>query len=296
MSAPLSISVVLPAFNEEEAVAGVVASARAALEAAGARDFEILVVDDGSTDATAERAASAGARVVRHPTNMGYGRALLTGFERSSRDWILMMDADGTYPVEALPALLEHVPAFDMVVGARQGSFFWGNPFRALLRWIYLRMASFVAGFRIPDANSGLRLIRRGALAEAMPVVCYGYSLSTTMTLSFLQSGLFVKFVPIAYRDRTGRSKVSMPRDILRTLQIMVRVILHYNPLKFAVVLALAPAGAAALFAARFASRGSEADLALAFAGACVALLVFLAGCLLESLGGHPRTPPRSLR
>lgn len=292
MNGPLSISVVLPAYNEEEAVAGVVASARAALEAAGARDFEVLVVDDGSADATAERAAAAGARVLRHPANMGYGRSLLTAFEASRGDWILMMDADGTYPAEALPSLLEHAPAFDMVIGARQGSRFWGSPLRALLRWVYLNMASFVAGFRIPDANSGLRLIRRSAIDRSMPVVCYGYSLSTTMTLSFIQSGRFVKFVPIEYRERRGRSKVSMGRDILRTLQIMVQVILYYNPLKFCVALAAFPAGAAAVFAGRFAGGFWALDLVLALASAYVALLVFLAGCLLDSL--RLRAGPRA--
>jgi glycosyltransferase involved in cell wall biosynthesis len=277
----LEVSVVIPAFNEEGGIADVVAGLKTAL---AGTEFEILVVDDGSTDDTARKAEAAGARVLRHPANRGYGRSLLTGFEASRYPWVLMSDADGTYPPEEAGKVLAHAPAFDMIVGAREGAIYWGTPLNYFLRWVYLRMASFVAGERIPDANSGFRLIRKEAFDHSMPILCYGYSLSTTMTLSFLQDGRFVKFVPIAFRERAGHSKVRRLRDIPRTLQVMTQVILYYNPLKFAFMLALFPAFLAAIFLLRFFFGGGFGDLVLCIGCALGFLGVFLCGCILDAL------------
>lgn len=279
----LQVSVVIPAYNEETGIAGVVEGLRGALQGACA-DFEILVVDDGSTDGTAAAAERAGARVLRHPLNRGYGRSLLTGFAAARFPWALMIDADGSYPPADAARLLEAAPGFDMVIGARQGSLFWGSPLRAFMRWVYLRLASFVAGESVPDANSGLRLIRREALDRSMPVLCYGYSLSTTMTLSFLQGGRFVRFVPVDYVARKGRSKVRGLRDIPRTLQIMTQVILYYNPLKFAVFLCFIPGLFGLFFLVRFLLFPNLADLALLMFCAFAKLGVFLCGCVLDSL------------
>jgi len=282
----IRVSVAIPAYNEELGVEGVVLGIRSALSAAGLRekdDFEIVVIDDGSTDDTAAAARRAGARVVSHPVNRGYGRALATGFAEARFPWILMIDADGSYPPEDAAKLLPFAPRFDMAIGARQGSFFWGSPLKAFLRWVYLRIASFVAGERIPDANSGLRLFRKDSFDRSMPMLCYGYSMSTTMTLSFLNGGRFVAFVPVDYRVRKGKSKVRAVRDILRTLQIMLQVILYFNPLKFAVCLAAVPAGLGllSLFVCGAAHHGPFAG------GVVTALAVFLWGCVLESIRLH---------
>lgn len=279
----LQVSVVVPAYNEEGGIEGVVTGLKAALTDCGA-EFELLVVDDGSTDHTAQRAEAAGARVVRHPANRGYGRSLLTGFAAAKHPWVLMSDADGTYPPEEAKKLLAHAPDFDMVIGAREGALYWGSPLNSFMRWVYLRMASFVAGERIPDANSGLRLIRKEAFDQSMPILCYGYSLSTTMTLSFLQGGRFVKFVPISFGERSGHSKVRRLRDIPRTLQVMTQVILYYNPLKFAVVIALFPALLAGLFLLRFLGAGGLGDLVMFTWCAFGFIGVFLAGCVMDSL------------
>ena len=156
-----------------------------------------------------------------------------------------------------------------MVVGARQGKLFWGSRPKAFMRWTYLTLARFVAGERIPDANSGLRLFRKSAVKE-MPVMCFGYSFTTTMTLSFLAAGRFVRFESIEFTDRVGHSKVKPVRDILRTLQIMTQVIVFYNPLKLFSVLALLclPAGLAAGWSA----------------GLTGAAVFFSCGCLLDRL------------
>lgn len=267
------VSVVVPCFNEELGVGGVVEGLRAAMTGAGLKDgedFEIVVVDDGSEDASAAAAERAGARVVSHPCNRGYGRSLLTGFSAARFPWVLMIDGDGSYPPEAAAGLLAYAPRFDMIVGARRGTHFWGSPLQAFLRWIYLFLASFVAGEDIPDANSGLRLIRKEAFDNSMPILCYGYSLSTTMTLSFLNGGRFVKFIPIDYLLRTGSSKVRKLRDIPRTLQIMMQVMIYYNPLKFAVCLALL--------------IGLLSFCAFGPIGVFAALPVFFWGCVLDSI------------
>lgn len=262
----LRLSVVVPCYNEELGIGSVVCGLQTAIAGASLKageDFEVIVVDDGSTDASAAAAEEAGARVLRHPCNRGYGRSLFTGFAAARFPWVLMIDGDGSYPPEDAARLLPYAPRFDMVIGARRGTHFWGNPLHAFLRWIYLFLASFVAGENIPDANSGLRLIRKEAFDNSLPVICHGYSLSTTMTLSFLQGGRFVKFVPIDYCERKGSSKVRNLRDIPRTLQIMVQIMLYYNPLKFAAFLAM---------------------LAGIFFSVPAAFAVFFWGCLLESI------------
>ncbi len=278
------ITVVIPAYNEENAVSPTIAGIRDVLSRYGLKS-EIIAVDDGSTDGTAKAAEAAGARVIRHPINRGYGRSLLSGIEAASHEWILIIDADGSYPPEEARKLLPHIPAFDMVVGARQGKLFWGSLAKALMRWIYLSLARFVAGERIPDANSGLRLFRKSAIKD-MPVLCFGYSFTTTMTLSFLSSGKFVRFEPIEFSDRIGSSKVRPVRDILRTLQIMTQVVIHYNPLKFTTALAAVPATLAAfvLAAALYHPWRPGTELLLSCLLLCLAAAIFLTGCLLQSL------------
>ncbi len=261
------ISAVIPAYNEAGAVAPTIVGLKDALAAEGLK-FEIIFVDYGSSDGTAQAAEAAGARVIRHPVNRGYGRSLLSGIQAASHEWILIIDADGSYPPAEAGKLLKHIPAFDMVVGARQGKLFWGSYVKAFMRWTYLRLARFVAGEHIPDANSGLRVFRKSAVAD-MPVMCFGYSFTTTMTLSFLSAGKFVRFEPIEFTDRVGHSKVKPVRDVLRTLQIMTQVMIYYNPLKL--FTALAALGLLSCIV----SRG---------AGLITAAVLFCCGCALDAI------------
>jgi polyisoprenyl-phosphate glycosyltransferase len=288
----LSVSVVVPAYNEAEAIGPVIGKLAEAL-VERVPQFEIIVVDDGSVDGTAEAVKHARARVVRHPANGGYGRALLTGIEAARHDWVLMIDADGSYPPSEILRLLDYAPDFDLVIGAREGAHFWGTPTKAFLRWVYLRLASFVVGARVPDANSGLRLVRKSLVDKQGLVRCLGYSFTTTMTLSFLMQGRFVKFLPIRFEARAGgHSKVKPVRDILRTLQLMTEVVIIYNPLKpfaiLAALLALPALGALAAWAATGAIAWALTASVIAFAS----LFAFAAGCVLDSLRMHGQWRP----
>ncbi|MFI5362591.1 MAG: hypothetical protein ACHQ49_11530, partial [Elusimicrobiota bacterium] len=153
----------------------------------------------------------------------------------------------------------------------------WGTPMQAWRRRVYLSLAGFAAGESVPDANSGLRLLRKSAFQRSMPFLCLGYSFTTTMTLSFIQAGRFVAYAPIRFAERTGRSKVKPVRDILRTLQIMTQMMIYYNPLKLA-----ATVSAFVLAVALAALVAVGAPLAAFLAGS--ALVIFLFGCVIDAI------------
>ena len=234
------LSVVIPAYNEGPAIAEVLEKLKAALESSG-WSHELIVVDDCSSDNTATAAESAGAMVIRHPKNMGYGGALRTGILASTSEWIVTIDADCSYPPVELLKLLPSLPQFDMVVGARQGRHYWGNFVKQPARLLFLAMAQFVVGEKIPDVNSGLRIFRKSIACTMLPRLCRGFSFSTTLTLSFLSSHRFVRFTPVDYAPRVGSSKVRIFRDSLRTLQLLLETIIYYNPIKASLLLGAFP-------------------------------------------------------
>ncbi|MCG3203510.1 MAG: Undecaprenyl-phosphate 4-deoxy-4-formamido-L-arabinose transferase [Elusimicrobia bacterium] len=235
-----AVSILIPAYNEADAISTVINDLKEAFKNSD-WTYEIIVVDDCSKDNTAQAAEKAGVKVISHPKNMGYGGALRTGIEHSSYDWVATIDADSSYPARELIKLLPHASTHDMVVGARQGKHYWGTVFKHPARLVFLALAQFVVGYRIPDVNSGLRMFRRQIVLEMLPRLCRGFSFSTTLTLSFLSSYRFVHFEPIEYLSRVGSSKVRYVRDTLRTLQLMLETIVYYNPLKAGVLLMLFP-------------------------------------------------------
>ncbi len=271
------VSVIIPAYDEEHGIAATVAAVRAAF-AGSETPVEILVVDDGSQDATAARAAAAGARVIAHPHRGGYGRSLKSGILAAAHETIAITDGDGTYPVEELPRLLELERTHDLVIGARTGALYRGTLLRSPLRVFFLLLASFVAGQWIPDPNSGLRIFRRRDIVPLFPDLPRGFSFTTTQTLIMTLAGAFVHFHPVDYRPRVGVSKMRLVRQSLQVGQGLIEVVLRHNPLKLFLLAALVPV-LAMLLVPLFGAGADVALLACAIL-ASTSLLVLALGML----------------
>lgn len=233
------LTVVIPAYNEAEAIAETLTSVKQALSMIR-RPSEVLVVDDGSTDDTAALALTVNVRVIRHPINGGYGRALFTGIEAATYDTVVIVDADGTYPIEYLPNLVSlYDRGFDMVVGARQGHHYEGTLGKKMLRVIFRFLVEFASGRSIPDINSGFRAFTRTPVLAARASLSSGFSFTATITLLFLLNHLFVGYLPIPYNKRVGKSRVNLFLDGLRSLQIIITAFAQYNPVKLGLLLLL---------------------------------------------------------
>jgi glycosyltransferase involved in cell wall biosynthesis len=219
------VSVVIPAFNEAEGIGSVLAK----LLSEGPW-LEVLVVDDGSTDGTAEVAEAAGARVVRHPYNKGNGAAVKTGLREARGDVVLLMDGDGQHDPEDARTLVSLVGVHDMVIGARAAGD--QRPTRALGNAVFKVVASWLTGRPIPDLTSGYRAASRPRLLELLHLLPNGFSYPTTSCLAFLKAGHNVAFVPIRARRRIGRSKIRAVRDGVRFLLIIFKIVTLYSPLK----------------------------------------------------------------
>lgn len=225
------VSVVIPALNEAGGIAEVLRSLHSVLTDAGI-EHELLVVDDGSTDATAAVALREGATVISHPQNLGYGQSLKTGTLHARFETIAMTDADGTYPAERLPELIALADRYHMVVGQRVGRAYQGSSLKRLGRFWFRWLSEFATGRAIPDINSGLRVFSRAEILPFFPSISTGFSFTTTVTLVYLLNGLWLHYVPVEYHGRVGKSKIRYFRDTLRALQIITEAILYYNPIK----------------------------------------------------------------
>jgi glycosyltransferase involved in cell wall biosynthesis len=228
---PSTTSIIVPALNED-AIAEVVA----ALRAAGPW-HEIIVVDDGSTDGTGDRAAAAGAVVVRHPYNKGNGAAVKSGIRRATGAHILIVDGDGQHRPGDTARLVSRLGEYELVVGARSPSTQataarrLGN---AALNWL----ASYLTERPIPDLTSGFRAARRECLLEFMHLLPNGFSTPTTTTLAFMKAGYSVRFEPIDAEQRTGTSKIKLARDGAKFFLILLKIITIFSPLKIFVPVA----------------------------------------------------------
>jgi glycosyltransferase involved in cell wall biosynthesis len=225
------VSIVIPAYNEEN---GITAGIREVLEVmqSSGYEFEVLVVDDGSQDKTAELAkAEEGVRVVELPENQGYGAALKAGIRRTRYETIVITDADGTYPARHIPELLVYSDDYDMVVGSRTGANVAAPLVRKPAKWFLRKLASYLAGRPIPDLNSGLRVMKKSLIRRFVHLLPSGFSFTTTITLASLCSGSLVKYVSIDYLERIGKSKIR-PSHAFDFLLLIIRTIVYFNPLK----------------------------------------------------------------
>ncbi len=224
------VSIIVPAYNEEEGISATLADIRLAMSHRP-MEHEIIVVDDGSTDGTANAAQrQEGVRLIQHHTNRGYGAALKTGIRQARYDWIAIIDADGTYPPEALPSLLDEIDQCDMVVGARPSGDIPAA--RRPAKWLLARLAEYLAETRIPDLNSGLRVFRKDVALSYFNILPSAFSFTITITIAFLSDHYLVKFVSIPYQRREGRSKIKPVQDTINFAQLILRTIMYFNPLK----------------------------------------------------------------
>ena len=224
------VSVVIPAYNEQGAIEATVESVRAELTRAGI-SHEIIVVNDGSSDDTLQRAEASGAAVINFPHNGGYGRSLKAGIAVSKAKLIAILDADGTYPASYLPEMIAMTEYNDMVVGDR-GAGMKGVPLiRRPAKWVLNRTAGLLAGHSITDLNSGLRLFRREALQQFIPLLPDAFSFTTTITMCMLATGMRVAYLPIVYGKRVGQSKLRA-RDFWNFMFLVARLTVYFQPLR----------------------------------------------------------------
>ena len=224
------LSIVVPAYNEVNAIVPTIEELDRVIKQAGL-DAEIVVVDDGSTDGTYEKALDTVARVIRVEENVGYGHSLKTGIRQSKSNFVAIIDADGTYPADKLPEMLELCETADMIVGNR-GAAMTGVPLvRKPAKWVLNKLANLLAQRKIPDLNSGLRVFRRESIERFLGLMPDGFSFSTTSTLCMICSNLRVVYVPITYAKRVGHSKIR-PTDFFRFMLLVVRIIVLFHPLR----------------------------------------------------------------
>lgn len=227
-----TVSVVVPAYNEEQGIGAFLDDLIGVLKGSTLQ-YEIIVVDDGSTDETTRVLEQYAEDVipVRHPQNRGYGAALKSGIVRATYDTIVIIDADLTYPTQRIPELVGDIGEYDMVVGARTGQEVRIPALRRPAKWFLNVLASYLAEIKIPDLNSGLRAFKKTVAMAYFGILPNSFSFTTTITLSMLVDGFLVKYVPIDYRKRAGRSKIK-PSDAFNFLVLIIRTIMYFNPLR----------------------------------------------------------------
>jgi len=221
-----SVSVVVPAFNEADAIAGLVT----ALAAAGPW-HEIIVVDDGSRDETAAQASAAGATVVRHPYNKGNGAAVKSGIRRATGEFVLIIDGDGQHRPEDAGRIVSRLGEYDLVIGARSRET-QATHARRFGNGALNRLASYLTDRDIPDLTSGFRAARREHLREFIHLLPNGFSTPTTTTLAFIKAGYNVVFEPVEARQRVGSSKIRLGRDGVKFLIIIFKIVTLFSPLR----------------------------------------------------------------
>jgi glycosyltransferase involved in cell wall biosynthesis len=193
------------------------------------RDWEVIVVNDGSTDSTADVVLQYEARLISHPYNKGYGASLKTGIRNATGEIVVIMDSDGQHDAADIEKLLEHIENYEMVVGARSRDVLIRAPGKKLLSMV----ANFLSGIKIPDLNSGFRAFYKDTVRSFMHFCPNGFSFSTTITLAYLREGFSVKYIPIEAEARVGRtSSVKFFRDGYKAFLLIIRVIVLFNPLK----------------------------------------------------------------
>jgi glycosyltransferase involved in cell wall biosynthesis len=272
-----TVSVVVPAYNESASIGPLVSGLRLA-----GSWREIIVVDDGSSDDTALRAAAAGARVIRHPYNKGNGASVKTGIRNAGGAFILILDADGQHQPSDAARLAAKLSEYDLVVGARSSATQAGLARRAGNAALN-GVASYLTGRRIPDLTSGFRAARREYLLEFIHLLPNGFSTPTTTTLAFIKAGHSVWFEPIDAAARQGASKINFGADGLQFLVILLKVITIFSPMRIFLPLAassFALGAAYAVWTVLTQSHVTNSSVLLILFG----VIIFLVGLISEQI------------
>ena len=227
----LAATIIIPAYNEQGSIGPTLDHIQQVMEGSDI-PYQVIVVDDGSTDDTAEIARSKDVEVIQYSTNQGYGAALKTGIRHARHEIIVITDADGTYPNKEIPRMLELTTGYDMVVGARTGGEVHIPLVRRPAKWFINTLANYLARARIPDLNSGLRVFRKNIALRFFPVLPAGFSFTTTITLAMLANGYSVEYIPIDYHRRVGKSKIRPIYDTLNFTLLILRTSIYYAPLR----------------------------------------------------------------
>jgi glycosyltransferase involved in cell wall biosynthesis len=226
------ISIVIPVYNEELAIRDDLRDVISAMDASK-KDYEVLVVDDGSTDRTRDIVREfPQVRLIEHGYNRGTGAARTTGLLQSRGDIVAMTDGDGTYPNRDMPRLVDALEGYDMVIGARKREAGTLRLLRTPAKSFIRGLASYLCGRKIPDLNSGMRVVRKDAALRFLNILPTTHSWVSTITIALLSNGYGVNFLPIDYFPRKGRSSFHPFRDTYNYLSLVVRTILYFNPLK----------------------------------------------------------------
>jgi glycosyltransferase involved in cell wall biosynthesis len=229
---PLDVSIILPVYNEAQHLVQEVNRVRAAMDASP-YSYEIIVVDDGSSDNSAEVASQIeGVRFLQFLENRGSGSARKAGTTAARGRVTVWTDVDMTYPNDTIPQLVKELEGYDQVVGARTSEEGTHKALRVPAKWLIRRLAQFLTGTKIPDLNSGFRAFRTDVARQYLNQLPVGFSCVTTITMTFLANGYSVKYVPIDYAKRAGESKFHWYKDTRRYATQVVRMILSYNPLR----------------------------------------------------------------
>jgi len=273
-----SISIVVPAKNEEATIRTLVERAQATFP-----ECEVIVVDDGSTDTTGQLAEAAGATVVRHPESLGNGAAVKSGARIARGDILCFMDADGQHHPEEFREFIQKLDSgYDMVIGARDSGSH-ASIGRLFANGVYNELASLITGRRIPDLTSGFRAVKSNLFRQFLYLLPNGFSYPTTITMAFLRSGYPVAFLPITASKRTGKSHIRPVRDGVRFLAIIFKVATLYSPLKiFLPVSATFFLTGLGYYAYTFFTMGRFTNMSMLIFSAAV--IIFLIGLISEQI------------
>jgi len=230
MNAGLDVTIIIPACQEAEIIADVIGQVRLTMDRLN-RSYEILVIDDGSKDDTALKAKNAGARVISHPYNIGNGAAVKTGIRQAKGRILVMMDGDGQHNPEDIPALLEKIEQYDMVVGARTGDSD-SHLHRDMANGFYNLFASYICKRKIQDLTSGFRAVRTDIARQFVAMLPNTFSYPTTITMAVIHAGYSLAYVPIRTNRRVGKSKIRLIADGSRFLLIILKIATLLSPMR----------------------------------------------------------------